>query len=159
MLKAVARLAETVEHIVRGTMYGPTLRTPRLRSRSAASTCHWLEPPPEVADLGFVQPCIGDGVAQGDVAVGRRVAHETLELAVDLRVKVDVDAAANLATQAGFGVIGQGDDAGTAFAQGAGNGVQIVAEAGGDTHAGNDDATHQKLSVEVNRPTRKSLAL
>ena len=49
MLKAVARLADTVEHIVRGTMYGPTLRTPRLRSRSAASTCHSLEPPPEPA--------------------------------------------------------------------------------------------------------------
>src|SRR5690606_41737274 len=49
ILNAVARLADTVEHIVRGTMYGPTLRTPRSRSRSAAATCQWLEPPPEPA--------------------------------------------------------------------------------------------------------------
>ena len=49
ILNAVARLADTVEHIVRGTMYGPTLRTPRSRSRSAVSTCQWLDPPPEPA--------------------------------------------------------------------------------------------------------------
>src|SRR4249919_1657442 len=49
MWKAVARLADTVEHMVRVTMYGPTRRTPLLRSRSAA--CTWLsqDPPPEPA--------------------------------------------------------------------------------------------------------------
>ena len=34
---AVARPAETVEHMVRGTMYAPMRRTPLLRNRSAAS--------------------------------------------------------------------------------------------------------------------------
>jgi len=33
----VASAAETVEHIVRGTMYAPMRRTPLLRSKSAAS--------------------------------------------------------------------------------------------------------------------------
>ena len=46
---AVDSAADTVEPIVRGTMYGPTLRTPRARRMSAVSTCQWLEPPPEPA--------------------------------------------------------------------------------------------------------------
>ena len=125
---------------MRGTMYGDQAGT-------------------HVADLAFVQAGIGDGVAHGHVAVGRCVAHETLELAVHLRVQVDLDLAADLAAQAGFGVVGQGDDAGAAVTQGAGDGIQIVAKAGRDAHAGNDDTTHQKLSVEVNRPTRRSLAV
>ena len=49
MPNAVASVADTVEHIVRGTMNGPTLRTPLLRSRSPVSICHLGEPPPEPA--------------------------------------------------------------------------------------------------------------
>jgi hypothetical protein len=39
------------------------------------------------------------------------------------------------------------------------DGIQIIAEAGRDAHAGDDDATHQKLPVSVNRPTRRSRAV
>ena len=49
MPNAVASFADTVEHIVRGTMYGPTRRTPFSRSRSPVSICHCGEPPPEPA--------------------------------------------------------------------------------------------------------------
>ena len=49
ILKGVARQAETVEHIVRGTMYGPMRRTPALRALSIAVIWLAMEPPPEPA--------------------------------------------------------------------------------------------------------------
>ena len=102
---------------------------------------------------------MGHRIARGDVGIGGGLAHETLELAVDLRVQVDVHAPANLAAHANLGVVFQPGDAGALLAQGGRDGIQIVAQAGGDAHAGDDDATHQKFSVEVNRPTFRSLAV
>ena len=49
MWNAVANEADTVEHIVRGTIYGPTRRTPFSRTRSPVSICHCAEPPPDPA--------------------------------------------------------------------------------------------------------------
>ena len=113
----------------------------------------------QVADLLGAEPGIGDGIAHGQVGEGRRITHEALLLAVDQCVQVEVDTAADLAAQAGFGVVGQGGDARAPIAQRGRNGIQIIAEAGRDAHAGDDDATHQKLPVSVNRPTRRSRAL
>src|SRR5690606_30661654 len=113
-----------------------------------------------MTNYGLCQAGVGYGVAQGDVAVGRRVAHEALELAVDHRVQVQVHRTADLAAQAVLGGVGQVADAGAPFAQRGRDGVQVVAQAGGDAHAGNGDATHgQKSYVEVNSPTRRSLAV
>ena len=56
-----------------------------LKDMQGATVYVTLFPCHECAKL-LVQAGVGDGIAQGDVAVGRRVAHETLELAVDLRV-------------------------------------------------------------------------
>ncbi len=89
-------------------MYGPTLRTPRWRSRSAVSTSPLAgtaarardQAGTQVADLGFVQPGIGDRVAHGQVGIGRGIAHEALELAIDQRVQVELDRAADPAAQA-----------------------------------------------------------
>src|SRR5690606_24477177 len=124
---------------------------------AAAGTGH--QAGARVADLGLVQAGVGDGVAHGHVAVGGRVAHEALQLAVDQRVQVQVHRATDLAAQAALGGLGQVADAGTAPAQGGRDGVQVVAQAGGNAHAGDGDATHQKSSVDVNRPTRRSLAV
>jgi hypothetical protein len=90
-------LADTVEHIVRVTMYGPTRRTPLARSRSAASTWLAQEPPPEPAirpmrsldDRRRVEAGVGDRVFHGDVREGGGVALEAALLAVDARVEVD----------------------------------------------------------------------
>ena len=73
MPNAVASVAETVEHIVRGTMYGPTLRTPFWRSRSAASICQRGEPPPEpaITPLRGWQICSIDNPAS---AIASRIA-------------------------------------------------------------------------------------
>ncbi len=114
----------------------------------------------QVADLGLVEAGVGDGVAHRQVGIRGGIAHEALELAVDQRVQVELDLAADLAAQADLGMVGQEGQARTAFAQRARYAVQIVAQATGDAHAGDDDATHaQKPSVEVNRPTRRSLAV
>ncbi len=113
----------------------------------------------QVADLLGIQSGIGDRIAHGQVGVGRGIAHEAFELAVDQAVQIQRHRTANLAAQAGVGVIGQCGDARAALAQGAGDGVQIIAQTGSDAHSGDDDATHQKFSVEVNMPTRRSLAV
>ena len=47
MRNGVARQAEVVLDMQRGTMYGPTRFTPLVRIRSAASTWFCGEPPPE----------------------------------------------------------------------------------------------------------------
>lgn len=75
MPNAVARLAETVEHIVRGTMYGPTRRTPRLRAMSAVSTCQWLEPPPEPA-IRPVRGCRTCASSRPASAIASRIASQ-----------------------------------------------------------------------------------
>jgi len=112
-----------------------------------------------VADLLGRQPGMGHRIARCDVGIGRGLAHETLQLAVDLRVQVNVHTAANLAAHANLGVVFQPGDAGALLAQGGRDGVQIIAQARGDAHSGDDDAPHQKFSVEVNRPTFRSLAV
>ena len=87
------------------------------------------------------------------------VAHEALLLAVDLRLQVDLRRATDLAAETEFGVLRNVADARAAFAQRGRHGVRIVAQAGGDAQPRDDDAAHQKFSVEVNRPTRRSRAV
>ena len=62
------------------------------------------------------------------------------------------------AAQAALGVDGIRADAGAALAQAGGHLVDGVAQAGDDALAGDDDAAHQKASVDVNRPTLRSVA-
>ena len=93
-----------------------------------------------VADLGLVQARVGDRVTHRHIAVGGRIAHEALELAVDHRLQVQLHRAADLAAQALLGVVGQEADAGAAVAQRRRYRVQVVAQARSDTHAGDGDA-------------------
>src|SRR5690606_12765802 len=116
-----------------------------------------------VADLLFTQAGIGDGLLHGQVGEGGGITHEALDLAVNGGVQVNLHAAGNLAAQAHFCVFGVMGNAGLAFFQAGSNAFQILAKAGDDAHTGNHDATHsgdpQKLSVEVNRPTRSPSAV
>ena len=107
----------------------------------------------------FIKAGIRNGIAQRDVRERGRVTHEALLLAVDLRVEIDLRRTAYLAAEAEFGVLRNMADARTAFTQRGRHGIRIVAQAGGDAQAGDGDATHQKLSVEVNSPTRRSRAV
>ena len=118
-----------------------------------------------IADLFLGQARVGDGVAHRDVAVGRGIAHEALELAVDGGLEVEFDRAADLAAQAAFGVVGQEADARAPGAQRGGHAVEVVAEAGRDAHARHHHATlgaHIASvdwpSFDENRPTRMSRA-
>src|SRR6185312_3783737 len=72
MPKVVASVADTVEHIVRGTMYGPILRTPLLRSRSPVSICQRGEPPPEpaIAPMRGLRTCSASSPAS---AIAERI--------------------------------------------------------------------------------------
>ena len=56
-------VAETVEHIVRGTMYGPTLRRPFSRMMSEVASCHSGEPPP----LPAISPTRGERSDSGSM--------------------------------------------------------------------------------------------
>src|SRR5690606_11639302 len=100
---------------------------------------------------------VRDRVAHRHPGVGRRIAHEALALAVDLRVEIDRRHAGDLAAQAQLCVFGRGGDAAAALAQRARDLVELVAEAGDDAHAGHDYAAHQLSSRSLNRPTRMLL--
>src|SRR5690606_21572992 len=117
-----------------------------------------------VAHVVVGQSGVGDRVAHRHAGVRRRVAHETLELAVDLRVEVDLRLTGHLAAQAQLGVLGHEADAGPERAQRIGDARLVVAQARDDAHPGDDDATvaagtvHQKPSVLRNSPTRRPSA-
>ena len=95
--------------------------------------------------------------------VGGGVTHEAQDLAVDQLFEVQVDGARDLAAQPHVRIGLVEANAGAPGAQVAGDGLFVIAQAGNDTQASDHDATHadvlQKLSVEVNRPTRKPSAL
>src|SRR5690606_40592637 len=63
-----------------------------------------------VAHVVVGQAGVGDRVAHRHVGIRRRVAHEPLELAVDLRIEVDLRLAGDLAAQAELGVFGHEAD-------------------------------------------------
>ncbi len=73
MPNAVANVAETVEHIVRGTMNGPTLRMPLSRSKSPVSICQRAEPPPEPA-ITPLRGCVICSMAKPASAIASRMA-------------------------------------------------------------------------------------
>ena len=113
-----------------------------------------------IADLCFVQARIGNRIAHGDMGEGGGIAQEAFLFAVDFCFQVDLWCATDVTTEAELGIFGNVADTGTTFAQGAGNRVGVIAQAGSNAQAGDGDATHvQKSSVEVNRPTRRSLAV
>ena len=103
------------------------------------------------------------GLLHCQIGVGGSVTHEAQDLAVDQFFEVQVDGTGNLAAQPHVRVGLVEANAGAAGAQVAGDGLFVIAQARNDTQASDHDATHadvlQKLSVEVNRPTRKPSAL
>src|SRR5690606_22510745 len=117
-----------------------------------------------VAHVVVGQPRVGDGIAHRDVRIGGRVAHEALELAVDLRVEVDLRLARDVAAQAKLGIFGDETDAGLERAQRRRDAGLVVADARNDAHAGDDDAAvairtvHQTLSVMRYSRTRRPSA-
>src|SRR5690606_25738286 len=103
------------------------------------------------------------GLLHGDVVEGRGVAHEAPELAVDQRLLVQVDdRPADLAAKTHVSIFFAETDAGTAVFKTLQHRLPVVADGGDDADAGDDYPAHcsgpQKFSVEVNRPTRRSLA-
>ncbi len=90
-------------------------------------------------DLVRRQARLGDGVLQGDMGIGRGIAHEAQLLAVDARFQVDVGHARHLAAHAQLGELRHGTDARAALAQRGLHGGEVVADAGNDARAGDDD--------------------
>lgn len=95
-----------------------------------------------MADLRCFKPGIGNGVAHGHVRIGGGIAHEALLLAFNLCFEVNLGHAGHLAAQAKFGVFGNMADAAAPFAQCCGDAGLVIAQAGNDAHAGDDDTTH-----------------
>ncbi|MNC95269.1 hypothetical protein D3C83_123480 [compost metagenome] len=73
---------------------------------------------------------------------GRGVALEAALLAVDAGVQVDLGHAADVAAEAQLLVLRNELDAGTQVAQRVGDAGAVIAEAGNDAQAGDDDAFH-----------------
>ena len=116
------------------------------------------QPGARVRDLLGRQAGMLDGLLHRQVGIGRRVAHEAQGAAVDRRFQLQRGAAADLAAQAALGIGRVEAQAGAAFAQALRHVLGVVAEAGDDALTGDDDSTHQKFSVDVNRPTLRSVA-
>ncbi|MNF62732.1 hypothetical protein D3C84_444170 [compost metagenome] len=116
-----------------------------------------------IGDLFGAQARVFDGLLHRQVGVGGGIAHEAEEFAIDQLFQVQVDGAGHLAAQTHLRIGGVVADTGLAGAQVGGNGGFVIAQAGDDAQASDHDATHadvlQKLSVEVNRPTRRPSAL
>ena len=103
-----------------------------------------------VGNLRVVQPGILDRLLQGQVGIGRGVAHEALDLAVDVqRIHVQRHRAAHLAAHADFGVGRVEADARTTLAQMAGHAFQVIAEAGNQPHSGDHDAAHVQIPFQT----------
>jgi hypothetical protein len=111
-----------------------------------------------VRDLGRRQARLRDRLLHRQVGICRRIAHEAQRAAVDLGLEVQGRSAADLATQAAFGIGRVEADAGATGLQAGRHVVEVVAQARHDALAGDDDAPHQKASVDVNRPTFRSMA-
>src|SRR5690606_36769461 len=112
----------------------------------------------------FAQARLRDRVAQRDVGVGRRVAHEAAQLAVELRLEVDPGHARDLAAQAAVGEGLVEGDAAAAFVQRRGDRGQVVADARDDAGTCDHDParTHRQAHASPsrwNRPTRRSRAV
>ena len=74
------------------------------------------------------QSRILDRLLHGDVVVGRTVAHETAQLAVDPLLYVYVDRPGNMAAEAEFLVFGDEFDAGAPFPQGSSGLFLVIAK-------------------------------
>src|SRR6478735_6475967 len=119
MPKPVASAAETVEHIVRGTMYGPMRRTPLVLSRSPVSICHCAEPPPEpaIAPARGVRSASGPRPACASASIDATYAWPAASpmkrrSLLDDRVEVDGGVACDAGAHAQRFVFGDVTDAG-----------------------------------------------
>ncbi len=116
-----------------------------------------------IGDVIGAETRIFQSLLHGEIGVGRRITHETQNLAVDELFQVQIDRAGNLTAQTHVRVSLIETNTRAAGAQIGGDGLFVIAKAGNDTQAGDHDTTHadvlQKLSVEVNRPTRRASAL
>src|SRR5690606_18340300 len=95
-----------------------------------------------IRDIALFQAGVGDGFLHGEVGVGGGIAHEAQLLAVDQGGEIDIDGAGDLAAKAQLLVILAKTDARAAVLQRIQHRSLVVAEAGHNAHAGNDDASH-----------------
>ena len=126
--------------------------------RAGGATGAGDQPGARVRNLCRRQTGLLDGLLHRQIRVGRRVAHETQRAAVDHRIERQLGAAAHLAAQAALGVDRVEAQARTPFAQAVRHVRAVVAQARDDALTGDDDSTHQKPSVDVNKPTLRSVA-
>ncbi len=118
---------------------------------------------PRIRDLIGFQARVVDGLLHGDIVERRALSHEAQNLAIDVFLEIQANGPVNGGPESELHVLGAMFDPGTACVQGFDDFPFVVADAGDDAQAGDDDAPHssvlQKLSVDVNSPTRKSLAV
>src|SRR5690606_24803888 len=96
----------------------------------------------DVAHLVGFQAGVGDGLLQGDVAVGGRCPHETQVLAVDVLAEVHLHGTGDVAAHAAFLVLGAVDNPALAFPERGEHGLQTGSDTGNDPHAGHYNTTH-----------------
>src|SRR3546814_1688707 len=80
---------------------------------------------------------VGDGFAHGDVVVGGAVAHEPPDLAVDMRVEIDLQRAVHVAAEANPGIGLAKLDPRTAGIERIDQLGPVAADAGDDPSSGN----------------------
>jgi hypothetical protein len=95
-----------------------------------------------VGHLLFGQAGVSDRVFHGQVGVGRSVADEAIDLAIDQLFEVEVDGAGNLATQTHFSIFRVEPDARAACTQVSGDGLFVIAQARNDAQTSDNDAAH-----------------
>ena len=95
-----------------------------------------------VGDLGLAEARVGDRLLHGEIGVGRAVAHEAAQAAVDQLVDVDLQRAGDLAAEAELRVLRHELDAGLAVLQRLRDLGGVVADRGDDAQAGDDDTLH-----------------
>jgi len=88
-----------------------------------------------------------DGLRHGDIGVGRGIAHEATQLAVDQGVEVDIDDAGDLAAEAALGVLLLEANAGAPVPERLDDGFPVVAQAGYDAQASDYHSSHGSLLI------------
>jgi hypothetical protein len=166
----VARFAETVLDMARGTWNGPTRLGPFSFAVMAACTIAPVVGPPEPATRpvrsfeisALRETGILDRLLHREIGVGRTVAHEAHQAAVDQLLDVELQGAGDLAAEAQVAILRHELDARLAFLQRLRDLGGVVADRGDDAEARDDDAPHQTAAAggaaSFTRPTFMSIA-
>ena len=99
---------------------------------------------PLIHDLVFGQACIGNGLAHGDMRIGRTRPHEPQGPLVHVIGHVQLERARDLAAESMLDHIGVGFDTGCTGLERGQNLLGIIPDGGDNPQTGNDDTPHAR---------------